>query len=131
MAPICKWIKTKNEFMGYHQYKGAPQDVSFLAAWHRHNFIVTTSLTVNHNERDIEFFELQHLIKTWVEATHSSLKVEGTKGYLEGITIQSCETLAEELAMMLFDKFHKERSIRVEVSEDNESSSIIEVYKAE
>ena len=70
-----KHITVKNDFVGYHRYANAPEDVAFLRAWHRHHFIVKTSIPVNHNEREFEFFELQNKIKGYVEDVYTREKV--------------------------------------------------------
>ena len=124
---LIRTIKVKNSFVGYHRYVDAPEDVKFLKDWHRHNFIVTTSISVDHNNRDIEFFELQQIVEKFVKDTYSSDKTKDTAGYVRGITIESCEQLAEDVCRYLSDLFESKRDISVEVSEDGECSWVVEL----
>ena len=123
---IERYIKVRNDFTGYHRYAQAPEDVAFLRAWHRHHFLVASEIPVEHNERDIEFFELQNEVQQWVEANYMSAPRE-CASYLPGVWIQSCETFAEQLAMYLKDKFGVCYA-RVTVSEDGECEATI-VYR--
>ena len=64
------WVKFQKE--GIHKYPAAatdPQlaDVAFLANPHRHIFHFRVSISVFHNDRDIEFIQF----KRWLEALYS------------------------------------------------------------
>lgn len=109
-----------NNFKGYHKYAEAPDDVAFLRAIHRHIFNVKTTIDVFHNERDIEFFQLQNNIERFVQNNfvNSSL-------YISGIYILSCESLAESILNHLHENYPGRR-VRVEVWEDNENGAIVE-----
>lgn len=110
-----------NNFRGYHKYAEAPDNVSFLRNMHRHVFNVKTTIEVFHNERDIEFFQLQNDIENYVKLRFN----EGCNTYIEGIYIESCESLAEAILGHLH-KTYPNRSVRVEVWEDNENGAILE-----
>lgn len=116
-----KSIIVTNNFKGYHRYAGAPEDVGFLRELHRHVFNVRTTIEVQHNERDLEFFQLQHRIETFVKMRYNKAHEQ----YLEGIYIESCETLAENILEHLHRIFPNRR-VRVEVWEDNENGAIVE-----
>jgi len=98
--------------VGYHRYPNAPEDVSYLQDRHRHLFKFKVSITVEHNEREIEF----HQFLNWIESLY-------TEGQLEASN-KSCETLAQELATAIGNRY-THRHIEVEVSEDGECGSII------
>lgn len=114
-------IIVTNNFRGYHKYDKAPKNVSFLCNMHRHNFNVRTTIEVTHNDRDIEFFELQHYIETFVNMRY----FDRYGDYIEGIYINSCEMLAESILEHLHE-IYPNRQLRVEVWEDNENGAIVE-----
>lgn len=116
-----KSIIVTNNFKGYHKYADAPNSVSFLRNMHRHIFNVKTTIEVFHNERDIEFFQLQGHIEYFVRS-----KYEQAYGdYIKGIYINSCESLAEVILEDLHEEYPN-RHVRVEVWEDNENGAIVE-----
>ena len=110
-----------NNFKGYHRYSEAPIDVAFLRDWHRHVFNIKTTIEVTHNERDIEFFQLQNFIEQFVKNAYTRTDIK----YIEGICIHSCEALAEAILNKLHEVFPGRRA-RVEVWEDNENGAIVE-----
>ena len=104
------WVKFQRK--GFHCYPNAPEDVSYLRDRHRHLFLFKIMISVEHNEREIEF----HQFQTWLESMYES-----------GVLIadnKSCETLAEEL-IIIVDYRYPNRRIIVEVSEDGECGSIV------
>jgi hypothetical protein len=114
-------ISVKNDFIGYHRYSNAPQDVVFLRYMHRHHFIVTTTIEVKHNNREIEFFELQSKIEIYVKKVYPDVK---DTGVLSGLLFNSCEDLAKTIIEYL-DGLYPNRYISCEVSEDGECSGIV------
>lgn len=116
-----KSIIVTNNFRGYHRYPDAPDDVAFLRNTHRHVFNVKTTIEVFHNERELEFFELQNLIECFVRYEYALTDSK----YVSGIYIQSCETLAEAILDYLHE-LYSGRRVRVEVWEDNENGAIVE-----
>ena len=114
-------IIVTNNFKGYHKYDGAPKNVSFLSNLHRHVFNVRTTIEVFHNDRDIEFFQLQYEIDKFVKLRCN----KRWETYIEGIYIESCEALAEAILGHLHQE-HPNRHVRVEVWEDNENGAIVE-----
>ena len=116
-----KSIIVTNSFKGYHQYKDAPENVAFLKEVHRHIFNVRTTIEVFNNDRDIEFFQLQQHIETFVNVHYIAVNSQ----YLAGIHIESCEALAEAVLTHLHSTFPGRR-VRVEVWEDNENGAIVE-----
>ena len=106
------FIKVKNQFIAVHQWENAPEE-SILRNPHRHVFHVTSTISVNHKERELEFFEVQKIIEKSVVVF---------QGYVHG---ESCETMASFLYEVLKSKCGEDRLVSVEVSEDNENSAIV------
>ena len=101
---------------GLHRWKKCPIDeVSYLRDYHRHMFHIIGKAYVSHADRDIEFIQLTHKIKDYLTKMYYS---ESYKCCLFGDS--SCEMLAKELAIE-FGLYE------VEVNEDGESGSIIQI----
>ena len=116
-----RYVVVTNNFKGYHKYSEAPRNVAFLKDVHRHVFHVKTTIEVYHNERDIEFFQFQSHIEHFVKHRYYRAFDE----YIEGIYINSCESLAEAILANLH-AIYPGRHARVEVWEDNENGAIVE-----
>ena len=97
---------------GIHRYPDAPEGVEFLKSPHRHIFHFRITLSVEHNDRDVEFI----LFKRELEGLFS----EGTMQ----IDYKSCEMLANDLIDYLEEKYPG-RSGSVEVSEDGENGATL------
>ncbi|WP_158884037.1 hypothetical protein [Amycolatopsis anabasis] len=97
---------------GFHRWPNATGPRSYLADRHRHLFHLTVHVPVAHDDRDVEFHDLQDLIRTWWGP--------GTRECGPA----SCEDLARELWTFLQNDCHLTPS-RVEVSEDGESGAIV------
>lgn len=108
------WITFQKE--GIHKYPAALtdprlKDVEFLGYPHRHIFHFRVSVSVTHNDRDIEFI----LFKRELEDLY--------QGTME-IDYKSCEMLAEDLINYITDKYPN-RAVQVSVSEDNENGATL------
>lgn len=112
-------IIVRTSFRAFHRWKDAPEEVSYLRDYHRHQFMVVCSLVVSHNQRDIEFHLLQKDIDKFL------CSWEGKK--LE----YSCETMAEMITEYLFSISAALTNCRVEVWEDNEVGGFIEALRVE
>lgn len=99
-------IKIKAEFIGYHRYKGAPANVSFLRNYHRHLFCIELQMEVTKGNRQIEFFTVQRQLYKFLDKHYREKKFE-----------KSCEQIAQHIA----ENFN---AYSVEVSEDDECSGI-------
>lgn len=108
-----RYIKIRTQFVGFHEYEDAPNQVAFLRNEHRHLFKVSVQIQVDHNERDIEFF----ILKDFVEKVINNLFEKRTN-------IGSCETIATQILERVSVKYPS-RMIEVVVSEDGESDAII------
>jgi len=116
---LRKYIEVKYETPGFHNWPNAPQDVNFLSSRHRHNFIFKVKIEVSHNDRDYEFFLVQEKISRYLNIHYSN----GGLG-LE-FEDKSCEMIAEELFMYLYDNGNADIK-SVSVSEDGENTGIVE-----
>lgn len=99
-------IKIRSQFIGFHRWKEAPQEVEFLRNFHRHLFNVEICLKIEHNQRNIEFFIIQKKINQFL-----------TERYLNKFFELSCEAIAEEIC----NQFN---AISVIVDEDGENGGI-------
>ena len=98
---------------GYHRYPNAPEDVGYLSSVHRHLFKCRVSISVNHNDREIEF----HQFLNWLESLYNTSTIS--------FDYKSCEMIAEDLYQHINKKYPNRRVI-VEISEDGEVGATIE-----
>jgi hypothetical protein len=116
------WVTFRKE--GIHKYPAAltdptlatgdEYDVSFLGHPHRHIFHFRVWISVQHNDRDIEFIQF----KRWLEKLYSG------DGATLKLDYKSCEMMSDELYDTISQK-HPNREIWIEVSEDGENGSFI------
>lgn len=86
-------------------------DVSFLSYPHRHILHFTVGISIDHNNRDIEFI----LFKRWLESLYNDSVLQ--------LDYKSMEMIADDLAEKIFDKYPN-RVVIIEVSEDGENGCI-------
>ncbi len=104
------WITT--QFVGFHSYPDAPSEVIFLKNKHRHVFHCKVEISVNHDDRDIEFF----MFKNYIHSIIKSLINRDNTG--------SCEHIASIiLSQCQID--YPNREIAITVSEDNENGATV------
>jgi hypothetical protein len=116
------WVTFRKE--GIHKYPAAltdpnlatgdEYDVSFLGYPHRHIFHFRVSISVQHNDRDIEFIQF----KRWLESLYNG------QGSTLSLDYKSCEMIAEDLYQQISTKYPG-RSVQIEVSEDGENGTSI------
>ena len=111
------WVTFQRE--GIHKYPAALEDpkladVFFLGYPHRHMFHFRVSISVFHNDRDIEFIQF----KRWLEGLYNS-----ENAVLE-LDYKSCEMMADDLYIQIANKY-PERNVTISVSEDNENGCVI------
>jgi hypothetical protein len=111
---IQRYIEVKNDFIGFHAYKDAPDEVAFLKNRHRHRFYVRSIMTVKHDDRELEFFMVQDFIATKVIP------------YLPHNDLGSCEMIAEFILWGLVNQYDDDRFYSVTVSEDQENEGCVE-----
>ena len=116
------WVTFRKE--GIHKYPAAATDpnlctpgeydVSFLANAHRHIFHFRVWISVQHNDRDIEFIQF----KRWLESLYNG------QGAVLSLDYKSCEMMSDDLYDIISKKYPS-REIWIEVSEDGENGSFI------
>lgn len=111
------WIHVKTLFEGFHHWKDAPDEVAFLKNLHRHLFHVKASITVGHDDRELEFFMVKRVMDEYLDFMLKEKKN----------IVGSCEMVATDLIYYLRIKYGDDRDYRVEVSEDGENSASIEI----
>lgn len=114
------WVTFQKE--GIHKYPAAltdpklktgdEYDVSFLGYPHRHIFHFKVWISVEHNDRDIEFIQF----KRWLENLYEDGTVQ--------LDHKSCEMISDELYVVISGKYPR-REVWIEVSEDGENGSFI------
>ena len=120
MADRMIWVRFQKE--GIHKYPAAATDpnladVSFLANPHRHIFHFRVSISVFHNDRDIEFIQF----KRWLEALYSG------NGSVLALDYKSCEMIADDLYAQINLRYPG-RHVIISVSEDDENGCEI-IYR--
>jgi hypothetical protein len=116
------WVTFRKE--GIHKYPAAltepalatgdEYDVSFLGYPHRHIFHFRVWISVQHNDRDIEFIQF----KRWLESLYNG------QGAVLSLDYKSCEMMSDDLCAQIQAKYPG-REIWIEVSEDGENGSFI------
>lgn len=104
------YVKFQKE--GIHKYPDAPDEVSFLRHPHRHIFHFVVSISVEHHDRDLEFF----IEKNFMEKLYDG-------GTLQ-LDYKSCEMMAEDLFEQISTRYAG-RDIQIQVSEDDENGCIL------
>lgn len=119
---VSKSVFVTTSFEGIHYYPNAPEEVSFLAAPHRHIFHVKAQLEVFHDDRELEFIIVKRDLEQWVRQD-------------EDLHSASCEMLGEKICRYLMTRWpvpFKQvafRNIKVEVSEDGENGSVVKMHR--
>lgn len=98
---------------GFHSYPAADVDVYYLRDTHRHIFKYKVTVSVTHDDREIEFHQLLNFC----------LNQFSDLGTLQ-LNYKSCEMLAQDLLGVLQTKYGN-RHYEVEVSEDGECGAIV------
>jgi hypothetical protein len=116
MNMIARFIEVTFQREGIHKYPAALtdpklKDVEFLGYPHRHMFHFRVRVSVNHNDRDIEFI----LFKRELEALYEN--------YMN-VDYKSCEMIAEELIAYILTVYPG-RFVEVGVSEDGENGAVL------
>jgi hypothetical protein len=116
------WVTFRKE--GIHCYPAAATDpnlatgdeydVSFLANPHRHIFHFRVWISVQHNDRDIEFIQF----KRWLESLYNG------QGSTLSLDYKSCEMMSDDLHNIIALQY-PDREVWIEVSEDGENGSFI------
>ena len=98
---------------GMHRYPDAPEEVAYLRNPHRHLFQFKVSVSVTHDDREVEF----HMLQNWCKGLYAQSILE--------LDFKSCEMIARDLLGKLVDKYGNQRAYQVEVSEDGECGAVL------
>jgi hypothetical protein len=112
---IKSFIKIRTEFEGYHFYPNAgdiDSRIKFLENEHRHIFKVEVKISVNHLDRELEFFLIKWALNDFIKSGNQNHK--------------SCEMIAKDILENHLLPSYGDRYYEVVVSEDGESDGIIE-----
>jgi hypothetical protein len=109
------YIKVRTEFEGFHYYPNArniDSRIQFLENEHRHMFKVEVKISVNHLDRELEFFLVKWALQDFIKGGDQNHK--------------SCEMIATDILENHLLPNYGERYYEIVVSEDGESDGIIE-----
>jgi len=104
---VPHYVRVRSQFVGWHKWKDAPDDVAFLRDFHRHVFKVELVVPVRHGDREVEFFTLQKQLDGFLARNYAGRKF-----------LESCEQIAENIGVNFL------HSHEVTVSEDGENDGI-------
>lgn len=110
-----KWIHLRFPFVGIHFWPEAPNVVGWLKLPHRHMFHVQVWIEIT-GDRELEYFMELNRIQPLIE-----------KCVLSEQNCGSCEYIAEALVEELDVMYDHMRAIKVEVDEDGENGSLVEL----
>ena len=92
------WAIVKLQKEGFHYYKNAADEVAFLRNKHRHIFFITVYVEQEHNERDVEYIWLKHVLEQNIP------KIDGP---------ESCETIATNIKKLVESLFEIIRKVKI------------------
>ena len=101
------------DIVGFHYYKDAPNDVSFLRNSHRHIFNIKIGYKVDDLDREKEIFIQTGFVEDYLIESYGSPCLFGQ---------MSCEMIAKELLEFTKD----DGSVWCEVLEDNKGGAKVE-----
>ena len=111
------YIRIRTEFEGFHCYPNAGNidpRIQFLENEHRHMFKVEVKISVDHLDRELEFFLVKWALNDFIKS--------GSQDH------RSCEMIAQDILVNHLIPKYGQRYYEIVVSEDGESDGIIE-YK--
>ncbi len=106
---------------GFHAWDGAPSELTYLSMRHRHEFRFRIECRVGHDDRQVEFHQLQRAARRHIDALYPH---GGNGGELE-FGSRSCEMIAREVLECLTKNGWTLSA--VEVWEDGECGARVEV----
>lgn len=111
---VSRFITVRGDYVGFHAYENAPDEVAFLRNNHRHKFYWEAKIQVLHDDRELEFFIVKNMIETEIIPFTTMQQNLG-----------SCEMQAERILEGLVNAYGDKRTYIVAVSEDNESDGFV------
>ena len=113
-------IIVRTEFEGLHSWKNAPEEVSYLKNQHRHIFHVEATISVTHNDRELEFIMVKHEINSAI-SDHIAHCVEVAEhDDTHEVNLGSCEMMCDVILGHLQNKYGP-RYYDIKVFEDGEN----------
>ena len=110
------YIRVRTGFEGFHFYPGAGSinpKIAFLEKEHRHMFKVEVKISVDHLDRELEFFLVKWALQDFIKSGNQNHK--------------SCEMMATDILQQhLIPNYGAQRYYEITVSEDGESDGIVE-----
>ncbi len=112
-------IEFKDVFLGTHFYENCPvKEVEFLKHEHHHDFNITVSCNVTHENRDLEWIKLRVELKKFIKTKYL------IKDEIVRFGGMSCESIGKDILNYFVIKYGF-RNWCVKVSEDNQYTSIL------
>ena len=102
-----QFVRVRSQFVGWHKWTDAPDNVAFLRDFHRHVFKVELVVPVRHGDREVEFFTLQKQLDGFLARNYAGRRF-----------LESCEQIAENIGVNFLNSYE------VTVSEDGENDGI-------
>ena len=97
------------QFVAFHRWPDAPENVDYLRNTHRHVFKVAVTAEVQHDNRDIEFITLKEMVQDYVDRQFAG----------KDLGRMSCEDIAHDILdhFSMLDK--------VSIAEDGENGATL------
>lgn len=110
-------IFVSTQFVGFHQWAEAPDEVGYLRDLHRHVFHVKVDVQVRHNDRELEY----HMVLKGLGFFIVELMDRWKSGW-------SCEDIAQKIMGWVMGTYPDRDHYRVTVAEDGENGSTLEAW---
>jgi hypothetical protein len=111
---LTRFIEVRTQVEGLHHWPAAPAPEGYLAHPHRHLFVVELSISVDHDDRELEI----NAVTRWVSDQLASYATPPADGGPMDFGTQSCEQLATRLVEAVTDRYRPHRRVRCAVLED-------------
>jgi hypothetical protein len=111
-------IFVTHQFIGFHRWPDAPPSRAYLASLHRHLFKIRLTIVVAHNDRELEYHDVQDRLVDFIEG--------GTDLFNAGYDGWSCELVAETIVDWAKRCWPDRDRYAAEVNEDGENGSMVE-----
>ena len=112
-------IEVSEMFLGMHHWWNAPDQVLFLRNDHVHDFKATVSCSVDHDDRDLEFYIIRKDLRSILK---SSFEMADGLYLLKG---KSCEDVARIVLSALTKMYGEGRDWKVTVAENPQQSATV------
>lgn len=112
---LTRHIHVTAQVEGVHRWPDAGPPDAYLTAPHRHLFVASVEISVQHGDHELEI----NAVARWLTTILASFACppDTPDGPL-GFGTQSCEHLAERLVAAITDRYGTDRRVRCTVAED-------------